>query len=79
MLMKLIRDLKWKLADRFPSLDRKSLYYNPPKSRGFETAPKDPLSPWDKVLLAMVAMILTTVGAMAVALGLWVLYLLITG
>lgn len=79
MLMKLIRDLKWKLADRFPALDQKSLYYNPPKARAFGTEPKDVLTVWDKVLLTMVGMILTIVGAMAVAIGLWVVYLLITG
>lgn len=52
------RDLKWKLADRFPSLDRKSLYYRPerPERRG------SGLSAYDRLLIGFLSLVLIGIG-----------------
>lgn len=73
--MKIIRNLKWKMADRFPSLDKKTLYYNPRNVD--EIRPK--VSGLDAVMAAMAGMILIAIGLFGIVVGLFVLFIIFTG
>jgi len=68
----LIRDLKWKLADRFPALDRAGLYRRPVR----ETPT---LQGVDALLAAIGGVVLLGIGAVAIGFGLFVMTALILG
>jgi len=63
--VKLIRDLKWKLADRFPALDRPGLYRRPvvdnPRASGI-----------DAFLIGFGGLVLVLLGLLIIGAGLFV-------
>lgn len=73
--------MQWALADRFPALDRKGLYYQAPKpGRMWDDRERSAkLSPVDQVLVAMVGMVLVAAGAFGLFVGGCVLWLIFTG
>lgn len=73
--MSIIRKLRWKLADRFPALDNKAMYYKPPAR--FE-ADKPKAHGWDAVLLGMASLVLIAVGLFGLFVACFVLWAMIS-
>jgi hypothetical protein len=53
--MRLLRDLKWKLADRYPALDKPGLYRRPVQT-------EHQLDPWSRLLIGFGAVIICLIG-----------------
>jgi preprotein translocase subunit Sec61beta len=75
--MKMFRDLKWKLIDRFLVLDRKEHYRRAPQTiDAYRVSPK--LDPLSAVAVGMMTIVVMVAGVFAVGVGLLILWAIVT-